>query len=302
MFSGDEYPDVMEPNSIPHEIPQLDEDVIAGWEWWLESSCGHKRCPSTREGDCENADCNKFCRPIFPKIKNRTGKWVSLGGGCPCYTGGYAGNVEEIVKKVLAAQEPKKQEFEPYAAVINEHGACGWEPAGEVVTVIGKKGGALQYGPDGVLCSSEGGSDPIANPIEARDRLIELHGNPALDELERWLNKEMADVRHRASYRVACAHALDKLTELRAHQPKAPDEAAIRKDEREKVIKEVRNRTACMIEMHKDHNCENQPLVSWVRLNALFDTLEKGGDEFVKVPEHRTQAFLDTLEKGGDGK
>ena len=114
----------------------------------------------------------------------------------------------------------EQKPFEPYAAVVNERGESGWSKRGTVCVVIGKTKGGWLTDNQG-FCFGEGGVDRIINPTEAHEILA------SLGYCNYYINKKSF---------------LDKIASLRTSPPelKPLDEAAIRADEREKVIEEVR--------------------------------------------------------------
>ena len=114
MLPIDKIKDFGAAQEIPYVIPQLDDDVIAGWRWWLEQEEGGNRCPSTRtDMCCEYGGCQRFCLPIFTKIRGGAlnpgttfEEWCNATPDCPCLRYGSI-HVRPIVAKVLAAQEPE---------------------------------------------------------------------------------------------------------------------------------------------------------------------------------------------------
>lgn len=268
----DEFPDVMEKQEIPHRIPRLDADVIAGWKWWLGLKHSKKTCPMWYTDRDKRKYCNedkvpRFCTSIFTDVIGKGKK-----APCPCYHYD-THSIRAIVKKVLAAQKP----FVPYAAVRTVDcsvPACGTAShrVGSVFIVTGDICGSYLEGDDVSHCKNY--SIKITNPTEARDRLIELHGNPGadavLDELAKWVNQKLFQVDSH-NYRVNALPLLTKIASFRKSPKPALDEDAIRADERKKVFRDV----ITLVESYRGHTSKHTVD------NILFDlgTIAKGGDE-----------------------
>ena len=231
----DEQPDVMESPDISYVIPRLDDDVREGWKWWLKQEKGGNRCPSTRtDMCCEHEDCQRFCLSIFTKIKGGAlppgltfEEWCNNSPDCPCLRYGST-PVRQIVAKVLAEQKPQ---FKPYAAVDVDT---------RHISVVVK---------DTLGCPSDT-LIHIRNPegiCFVAKKLGFCDSNPALDavldELKRIINFS-ATVRGFNDTWISKSDIIDQIASLRKGSPAKSvdilDEAFIRKQEREKVIEEVR--------------------------------------------------------------
>ena len=63
---------------------KLDDDVREAWEWWLEQEDGGAFCPSTKSDMIGDAECDRFCAPIFPHSNNKARENTWGGTNCPC--------------------------------------------------------------------------------------------------------------------------------------------------------------------------------------------------------------------------
>jgi len=171
MLPIDKIKDFGAAQEIPYVIPQLDDDVIAGWRWWLKQEEGGNRCPSTRtDMCCEYGGCQRFCLPIFTKIRGGAlnpgttfEEWCNATPDCPCLRYGSI-PVRPIVAKVLAAQEP----FEPYAAVFTDT-----DGTQEIIMV--EWDGEYGFGDDSHTLYDKHAVKRIANPGIALKILNRLH-------------------------------------------------------------------------------------------------------------------------------